>query len=55
MNCCICGSSNDVRWCPWCGHAFCRTHRSGWGIWDRGYAAVREWLTGNPPRYCEHD
>jgi hypothetical protein len=57
--CCICGrpdnDANDVRWCEFCRHYFCAAHRWGWPVWERGKTALREWLTGNPPRFCDHD
>jgi hypothetical protein len=52
--CCICGSVDGVAHCKWCGHDFCRAHRRGWYVWERGVAAVKLWLWRNPPRYCAH-
>lgn len=54
-----------------CEHNFCRAHRATWGpwvglwegtmqvvrgLWQRGQAAVSQWLKDNPPRFCDgHD
>jgi len=54
VRCCVCGSRDDVQLCEFCNHYFCRSHRSGWGVWDRGKAALHEWLTGHPPQFCDH-
>jgi len=49
-HCCICGGERGAAYCDWCGHAFCENHRSFWrlrGIWQRGVAAVKEWIGQN--------
>lgn len=56
--CCVCGSDRDVSWCGVCQHNFCDSHRRFWnfiGVWQRGVAAVKEWIgdNGGTP-YCDH-
>lgn len=55
--CCICGSQDGVAFCEVCRHNFCESHRSliggSWrAAWERGAAAVSQWLTRNPPQWC---
>lgn len=55
MRCCICASTEDVRWCPVCSHAFCLRHRELlWGRVERTAAAVKQLLLRMPPPYCDH-
>lgn len=52
--CCICASTDDVKPCNWCRHYFCRAHRDGWEVWERGLAALKWWLFAHPPEHCAH-
>lgn len=48
MHCCICGGKDDVKYCKLCEHNFCGSHRSFWsaiGLWQRGAAAVKEYIS----------
>ena len=53
-HCCLCGSTDRVKRCGWCRHYLCRSHRSGWDVFDRGKAALAWHLFAKPPQHCEH-
>lgn len=57
-----------MSYCPACRHNFCSHHRAEdffwigrvggrWdvvkGLWERGVAAVSQWILDNPPRFCD--
>ena len=52
--CCLCGQGEDdgahVAYCDKCKHAFCDTCREL--FFERGLAAVKQFLTRKPPRFC---
>lgn len=49
-NCCLCGNDSEVKHCPLCGHDFCETCRLLY--FDRGLAAMKQFMTRKPPRHC---
>lgn len=52
--CCLCGSTKGVAWCDYCEHFFCERERSIWAVWQRGVAAVKQYLFDYPPGHCAH-
>lgn len=54
--CCVCGGTGEVKYCRLCDHNFCGSHRNYFsfvGVWQRGVAALKEFLGQDGTPFCE--